>query len=727
MLLTITEDQIYCEGWQGIWNNHGGGNNWTGDANGVGWAKLGVGSHFVLGTTILKGSHINSAIYRYTASWRADTITFKIKAELAASPAVMANYVDYSTRRGLTALGGVSDAGLVTTNILDIVNELETAWATKDYDITALVQELVNTFNVDNVEIFKDDHDGRTALGINLHLTAGSYLIINYSPPITPVATTQAATAVASTAATLNGTVAAINDTDIVERGFVFGVASHGDPGDVDPGFSGYTFMTAAVGTYGLGAYSLNIGSLSTGTLYYARAFAKNDIGHYAYGAEISFNTLATTTFAINGWCNAAMLHLSGDHLHFQGLFSSPGLGLNTGYSGLFAIGGVLQNFRVQLDAPPVLAPLVWKLQRVYIDGTGAIQEVDAGVTLSFGLADTYKEDLTTVVPVSNKDAFQWLITSATMGGGGVSWSSDFTPLTNGYFPQSQAWFNGLGGFGLGKFGSIFGGYDVSADPVKTVMSHDGNMQHFVVSYLRESSLWTGDVTLRLMKNGAPTGVSFNAACGANPHISHEVFILADHATVVPFVAGDVFWLDATVGTDSGHGFMPFWRNFGFVFTGMNYEVYDVTSGLPEDNIHSCLSNIENNQPGTTWSKDLLFPPPHTGVTMKTFKPLYTDTAVFYLKTPPGAGKYWEAELWVNGSSTGLKLRCSNAETLKIVKSTKVLLVNSSSICWVLTPGSAPALDYVSMALLLGPPGLITPGLPKSQICRVPRVQSVYT
>ena len=67
-------------------------------------------------------------------------------------------------------------------------------------------------------------------------------------------------------------------------------LASHGDPGNVAPGASGYGDFEEQTNSFGIGPFTRNLTGLSTGRTYYARAYAHNSEG-YSYGAEISFLT----------------------------------------------------------------------------------------------------------------------------------------------------------------------------------------------------------------------------------------------------------------------------------------------------------------------------------------------------------------------------------------------------------------------------------------------------
>lgn len=115
---------------------------------------------------------------------------------------------------------------------------------------------------------------------------------INFSPPVTayapanPSLTTDSLVDISATEATFNGTVTAINDGSITERGFVWDTVSRADPGNVDPSLSGYANYHKDTGAFGIGAFDYTATGLVAYTTYYIRAFAKNNTYGYSYGGE---------------------------------------------------------------------------------------------------------------------------------------------------------------------------------------------------------------------------------------------------------------------------------------------------------------------------------------------------------------------------------------------------------------------------------------------------------
>jgi len=87
---------------------------------------------------------------------------------------------------------------------------------------------------------------------------------------------------------TLRGEVTSVNDGSILSRGFVWGLGSLGNPGNVAPGTTGYTSYWTESGSYGTGEFTSGT-PVEDGIIYYGRACALNSIG-WAYGGEVAFD-----------------------------------------------------------------------------------------------------------------------------------------------------------------------------------------------------------------------------------------------------------------------------------------------------------------------------------------------------------------------------------------------------------------------------------------------------
>jgi len=116
------------------------------------------------------------------------------------------------------------------------------------------------------------------------------YVEVDYIAVNPPTVTTQAATNVEATTATGNGNITAIGGENCDRRGIVWDLATHGDPGNVAPGASGYANDKGTNGDFGVGAFTESLTGLPTGDTIYARAYAHNSQG-YDYGVEVNFLT----------------------------------------------------------------------------------------------------------------------------------------------------------------------------------------------------------------------------------------------------------------------------------------------------------------------------------------------------------------------------------------------------------------------------------------------------
>lgn len=105
-----------------------------------------------------------------------------------------------------------------------------------------------------------------------------------------PTVTTQPATDVQTTTATGNGNITNTGGENCDIRGIVWDLASHGDPGNVAPGASGYANDVAETDSFGTGPFTRSLTGLPTGDIIYCRAYAHNSAG-YSYGAEVNFLT----------------------------------------------------------------------------------------------------------------------------------------------------------------------------------------------------------------------------------------------------------------------------------------------------------------------------------------------------------------------------------------------------------------------------------------------------
>jgi len=106
-----------------------------------------------------------------------------------------------------------------------------------------------------------------------------------------PTVTTQAVSDISTIVAKANGNITSVGGANCNKRGFVYGLASHSDPGNIAPALSDYDNYIEEVGNFGTGTFLLWFSNLLKDTKYYVRAYAHNSSG-YSYGDEVNFTTL---------------------------------------------------------------------------------------------------------------------------------------------------------------------------------------------------------------------------------------------------------------------------------------------------------------------------------------------------------------------------------------------------------------------------------------------------
>jgi len=126
---------------------------------------------------------------------------------------------------------------------------------------------------------------------------------------------------------TLHGEITAtgvVGDDD--ERGFVWGLFSFPDPGNVAPGASGYTDNWTEAGSFGVGTYTHDVAGLTLETVYYYRACAHSADG-WAYSDEICFFVLEDKAYL------ELRPHLVQSSIRVGGIPTAVNVGIFYGYS----------------------------------------------------------------------------------------------------------------------------------------------------------------------------------------------------------------------------------------------------------------------------------------------------------------------------------------------------------------------------------------------------------
>jgi hypothetical protein len=118
---------------------------------------------------------------------------------------------------------------------------------------------------------------------VSLYMNGGAAerMITPGYQPLPPTVTTNSASQVTISSATLNGNID-VTAANATTRGFAWGTNSNLSGGD--------TATTSEAGSFGVGAFTTDVSSLTSGTTYYFRSYATNSAGT-GYGAVQNFTT----------------------------------------------------------------------------------------------------------------------------------------------------------------------------------------------------------------------------------------------------------------------------------------------------------------------------------------------------------------------------------------------------------------------------------------------------
>jgi len=178
---------------------------------------------------------------------------------------------------------------------------LNNAWSTASYSAnwnelvftaggrTAILAQKNGTFKmaaISSRDYASTTPTGAEYLSFKTSTTAGEepYLSITYTLP--PTVTTQSASSVTATTATLNGNITAVGSPAPTVRGFAWGTNSALSGGDT-------ATTTWDTGTFGTGAFTDTTLTFVCNTTYYSRAYATNTGGTGLGAISASFTTSA--------------------------------------------------------------------------------------------------------------------------------------------------------------------------------------------------------------------------------------------------------------------------------------------------------------------------------------------------------------------------------------------------------------------------------------------------
>lgn len=262
------------------------------------YERLGGGMRF-LAVTVPNSATINTSYITFTAiaSNSVNTVNTRFTGEDVDDAATFSSLADYQARRG-TIVGGANNNYITTAQVdWDAIG----AWtATTTYNspsLNTIIAEITTRgswASGNDMVIFWDDHDDRStnsgdnnatraAKSYDSSSAASPLIYIDYTAA-SPTVVTNAASSVEATTATLNGDCTSLGGgaASLDERGFDW---------DVDSGAPYANSWTENAGGYGTGAFTHGITTLPTGTTIYYRAKAKNNLGEWGYGSEVTFLT----------------------------------------------------------------------------------------------------------------------------------------------------------------------------------------------------------------------------------------------------------------------------------------------------------------------------------------------------------------------------------------------------------------------------------------------------
>ena len=211
------------------------------------------------------------------------------------------------------------------------------------------------------------------------------------------VVDTEATTSIGSTRATFNGNLQKTGSSNADERGFVYGLNSQSDPGNVAPEDSGYSFSVSDTGSFGTGTFSEIVTGLQSESDYYVRCFVHNTTG-YVYGDQVNASTLNLTTVIFTDTDPTDMVRVALDNYGQSITYTAPSTddtGLSLPYT--FITATILEVFETALS----LAPAGWYY---YVDlGTNVAYFKQTATTPTHKLiAGRHLKELKLVLSIEN-------------------------------------------------------------------------------------------------------------------------------------------------------------------------------------------------------------------------------------------------------------------------------------------------------------------------------------
>ena len=282
------------------------------------WFWRGGGGMRFQNITIPKSAMITNAYLNMTCdtSYSMTTVNSRICGDAEDNAATFSTQADYQARRG-TAAGGANNN---LRTVANVTWDNLPAWTAGNHyvspNISSVVQEIVNRAgwaSGNSIAVFWDDHEGRSTMptGDSQYYQRSAYsydgsaanapiLHVEYTSASAPTVTTQSASSVTATGATLNGNITNWGGENSTIQGFAWGTTSNSTtPGSGQSPPATYSSNYSASGSFGNGTFSYSGGTFSSGTTYYYRAYAKNT-GGWGWSSEQSFLTIPAAPTAVS-------------------------------------------------------------------------------------------------------------------------------------------------------------------------------------------------------------------------------------------------------------------------------------------------------------------------------------------------------------------------------------------------------------------------------------------
>ena len=237
----------------------------------------------------------------------------------------------------------------------------------------------------------------------NGNIALGGIVLSAYVNPNILTLSTQAASAVGSTSATLNGTIDSFDPSSAFVNAYGFCWNTTGNPtisdSKTDKGFNSST-----------GLFSHSLSSLNTSTTYYVKAYATDASGNTTYGTQVSFTTgsglsvlstlapssITSTTATLNGTINSL-----GDTQITSHGFCWNTTGSPTTSESKIDLGSRLATGSISSNVSSLLPNTTYYIRSYATNSAGTSYGTDVILTTSSGLASASTQTTTAISSIA--------------------------------------------------------------------------------------------------------------------------------------------------------------------------------------------------------------------------------------------------------------------------------------------------------------------------------------